>query len=156
MEPITTAVSIVLGKIVLEKFYEGVSSKLGEKVVEKALAPIEALGKLLWDRCVLGKPKVEALVVQAEKQDDVAIEKLKEHLAIAFEDQKLKAEVETIVQEIHSLIDLDIEEMSGGEVWNVSGGTAKKEVFTDNKAPIFKDVQNSPITINNNYGTKPD
>jgi hypothetical protein len=132
MEPITTAVSIVLGKIVLEKFYEGVSSKLGEKVVEKALAPIEALGKLLWDRCVLGKPKVEALVAQAEKQDDVAIEKLKEHLAIAFEDQKLKAEVDSIVQQIDTIVQIDDDstmtqinrDQAKGWQTKVQGGTA--------------------------------
>jgi hypothetical protein len=104
MEPITTAASIVLSKIVLDKFYEGVSSKLGEKAVETALAPIKALGKLLWDRCVQGKPKIEALVAQAERQDAVAIGKLREHLAIALEDLKLKAEVEPIVQQIHQTI----------------------------------------------------
>jgi hypothetical protein len=132
MEPITTAVSIVLGKIVLEKFYEGVSSKLGEKVVEKALAPIEALGKLLWDRCVLGKPKVEALVAQAEKQDNVAIEKLKEHLAIAFEDQKLKTEVDSIVQQIDMIVQIDDDstmtqinrDQAKGWQTKVQGGTA--------------------------------
>jgi hypothetical protein len=132
MEPITTAVSIVLSKIVLDKFYEGVSSKLGEKVVEKALAPIEALGKLLWNRCVLGKPKVEALVAQAEKQDDVAIEKLKEHLAIAFEDQKLKAEVDSIVQQIDTIVQIDDDstmtqinrDQAKGWQTKVQGGTA--------------------------------
>ena len=38
MEPITTAASLLLSKIVLDKFYDGASSKLGEKVVEKALS----------------------------------------------------------------------------------------------------------------------
>ncbi len=121
MEPITAAVSIVLSKIVMDKFYEGVSSKLGEKVVEKALAPIEALGKLLWNRCVLGKPKIEALVAQAEKKDEVAIKLLKEHLAIALEDQKLKAEVEPIVQEIHQTI-VQFDDIIARNVQQVSGG----------------------------------
>jgi hypothetical protein len=152
MEPITTAVSIVLGKIVLEKFYEGVSSKLGEKVVEKALAPIEALGKLLWDRCVLGKPKVEALVAQAQKQDDVAIEKLKEHLAIALEDQKLKTEVETIVQQIDTIVSVQMDDVNARNAMQVNGGEAFQN--NDSQAPIIQGVHNSPININYNYDSK--
>jgi uncharacterized protein (DUF4415 family) len=104
MEPITTAVSIVLSKIVLDKFYEGVSSKLGEKVVEKALAPIEALGKLLWNRCFKGKPGIDELTAKAEKGDTGAIATLKDYLDKALADQKLKAEVEPIVQQIHQTI----------------------------------------------------
>jgi hypothetical protein len=101
MEPITTAVSIVLSKIVLDKFYEGVSSKLGEKVVEKALAPIEKLGKLLWDRCFRGKPGTDELAAKAEQGDAGATETLKDYLTKALADPKFKAEVEPIVQEIH-------------------------------------------------------
>jgi hypothetical protein len=140
MEPITTAVSIALGKIVLEKFYEGVSSKLGEKVVEKALAPIEALGKLLWNRCVLGKPKVEALVAQAEKQDDAAIEKLKEHLAIAFEDQKLKAEVDSIVHQIDQTI-VQFDDIIARNVQQVSGGQGLQ--VNDPKSPVIQAGDNA-------------
>ncbi len=62
MELITTAASLLLSKIVLDKFYEGVSSKLGEKLVEKAIAPIKALGKLLWNRCFKGKPETKQLL----------------------------------------------------------------------------------------------
>jgi hypothetical protein len=145
MEPITTAVSIVLSKIVLEKFYEGVSSKLGEKVVEKALAPIEALGKLLWNRCVQGKPKIEALVEQAEKKDKAAIEKLREHLAIALEDQKLKAEVETIVQQIDTIVQFD-----DVQAENVQQNFAGQNLQVNNpNAPVIQ-ADNSPITINYN------
>jgi hypothetical protein len=146
MEPITTAVSIVLGKIVLEKFYEGVSSKLGEKVVEKALAPIEALGKLLWNRCVLGKPKVEALVAQAEKQDDVAIEKLKEHLAIAFEDQKLKAEVDSMVQQIDQTI-VQFDDIIARNVMNVSGGQGLQ--VNDPKSQVIQTGDNATFNFGN-------
>jgi hypothetical protein len=149
MEPITTAVSIVLSKIVLDKFYEGVSSKLGEKVVEKALAPIEALGKLLWDRCVLGKPKVEALVAQAEKQDDVAIEKLKEHLAIAFEDQKLKAEVDSIVQQIDTIVQID--DVNAKNVQIISGGQGL-QVNEKQDQPIIQ-IQGNPTL---NFGKSSD
>jgi hypothetical protein len=104
MDPISTAASIFLSKIVLDKFYEGVSSKLGEKAVETALAPIKALGKLLWDRCFKGKPGTAELVAQAEKGDAAAMGTLKEYLTKALEDQQFKAQVEPIVQEIHQTI----------------------------------------------------
>jgi hypothetical protein len=142
MEPISTAVSIVLSKIVLDKFYEGVSSKLGEKVVEKALAPIEALGKLLWNRCVQGKPKIEALLAQAEQKDDLAIEKLKEHLAIALEDQKLKAEVEPIVQQIHQTI-VQFDDIIARNVQQVSGGQGLQ--VNDPKSQVIQAGDNSPF-----------
>jgi tetratricopeptide (TPR) repeat protein len=143
IEPITTGVAIVLSKPVLDKFYEGVSSKLGEKVVEKALAPIEALGKLLWNRCVQGKPKIEALVAQAEKQDDVAVGNLKEHLAIALEDQRLKAEVEPIVQQIHQIIiQFDLLEAS---LWLASRGI-EYQVNSAN-APIVQIQGNSNVVF---------
>ena len=104
MEPITTAASVFLSKIVLDKFYEGVSSKLGEKVVEKALAPIEALGQLLWDRCFKGKPETKQLLEKAELKDSQAIETLKSYLVKALENPQLKAEVEPIVRQIHQTI----------------------------------------------------
>jgi hypothetical protein len=104
MDPITTTISVVLSKIVLDKFYEGVSSKLGEKVVEKALAPIESLGKLLWDRCFKGKPDVSGLLARVEKKDEQAIATLKTYLAKALEDKQLKADVEPYVKAIHQTI----------------------------------------------------
>lgn len=157
MEPITTTIAVVLSKIVLDKFYEGMSSKLGEKVVEKALVPIEKLGTLLWSQClkITKDPKnVEKLAEAAASGSEEAKKSLAQGVDhVLGNDAQLEADVRKLAEEIHQYIDLDIQEMNGGEIWNVSGGTAKKEVFTDNKAPIFKDVQNSPITIN--YGTSP-
>ena len=155
MEPITAAASVLLSKIVLDKFYEGVSSKLGEKVVEKALAPIEALGKFVWGRCVkLAKdPKKATEVLQAAADgSEAAKQSIVDGVHSVLGDAEVEAEARKLAAQVYQVI--NIEEMSGGEIWNVSGGVAKKEVFMDNKAPIFKDVTNSPITIH--YGTTPD
>jgi hypothetical protein len=147
MEPITTAISIVLSKIVLDKFYEGVSSNLGEKVVEKALAPIEKLGQLLWDRCFKGKPGTDDLAVQAEKGDAVAIGKLKDYLDKALTDQNLKAEVEPIVQEIHQTI-VQFDDIIGRNVQQVSGGQGLQ--VNDPNAPVIQAGDNA--NFNFNYG----
>ena len=109
MEPITTAASWLLSKIVLDKFYEGVSSKLGEKAVEKAIAPIEALGKFVWGRCVkLAKdPQKAKDVLQAAatgsesaKQSIVgAVDSVLGDAAVEQDVRKLAAELhQTIVQ----------------------------------------------------------
>ncbi|MBE9030884.1 hypothetical protein IQ266_14200 [filamentous cyanobacterium LEGE 11480] len=104
MEPISTAAAIVLSKIVLDKFYEGLSTKLGERVIDTVLAPIKKLGEVVWQRCFKGKPGTEDLLAQAEKGNSEAETALKDYLDKALVDAKLKAEVEPIVQEIRQTI----------------------------------------------------
>ena len=164
MDPITTTISVVLSKIVLDKFYEGVSSKLGEKVVEKALAPIEKLGSLLWSQCLkitTDPKKVEKLVEDAASGSEEAKKSLAQGVDhVLANDTQLEADVRKLAEEIHQYIDVDIQEMNGGEIWNVAeGATVTKEVtmgdkFMDVKAPVFTgSVENSPITIS--FGTSP-
>ncbi|MCY7406543.1 MAG: globin [Alkalinema sp. CAN_BIN05] len=150
MDPITTTISVILSKIVLDKFYEGVSSKLGEKVVEKALAPIEALGKLLWNRCFKGKPETKQLLDKAELNDAQAIETLKSYLAKALENPQLKAEVERIVQQIHQTI-VQMDDVNAKNAQQIFGGTGQQF----NNENIDAPVQQGTITNHNYYGTKP-
>ena len=133
MEPITTSIAVFLSKIVLDKFYEGVGSRLGEKVVEKAIAPIEKLGQLLWDRCFKGNPETKQLLEKVELKDSQAIEMLKSYLGKALENPQLKAEVEPIVQQIHqTIVQVDDDstmtqinrDSSKGWQTKVQGGTA--------------------------------
>ena len=138
MEPITTAASVFLSKIVLDKFYEGVSSKLGEKVVEKAIAPIEALGKFVWGRCVkLAKdPKKATEVLQAAADGSEAarqsigagIDRILSDAAVEQDVRKLAAELhQTIVQ-----IDDDslmIQQNSGGTNYMTKTGPNNTNFF---------------------------
>jgi hypothetical protein len=145
MEPITTAASLLLSKIVLDKFYEGVSSKLGEKVVEKAIAPIEALGKFVWGRCVkLAKdPKKATEVLQAAANgSETAKQSIVAGVDSILNNDEVAAEVQKLAAEVYQVINID--EMSGGEIWNVFGGKAEKNEFKQNQGPIYKDS-----TINN-------
>ena len=153
MDPITTATAVFLSKIVLDKFYEGVSSKLGEKVVEKALAPIDALGKFVWAQCV--KPvkdpqKATDALQAAVTGSEAAKQSIVGAVNGILSDAEVAAEARKLAADIYLVINI---EMSGGEVWNVFGGKAEKNEFKDNKAPIIKDNTGS-ITIN--YGTNPD
>ncbi|MEX0268201.1 hypothetical protein AB3R30_03580 [Leptolyngbyaceae cyanobacterium UHCC 1019] len=45
LEVITLALATPIAKIILDKLYEGMGSKLGEKVVGAASAPIQKLGQ---------------------------------------------------------------------------------------------------------------
>jgi len=136
MEPITTAASWLLSKIVLDKFYEGVSSKLGEKAVEKAIAPIEALGKFVWGRCVkLAKdPKKATEVLQAAangsetaKQSIVgAVDSVLSDTAVEQDVRKLAAELhQTIVQidDDSTMTQVNRDNAKGWQT-KVQGGTA--------------------------------
>jgi hypothetical protein len=113
------------------------------------------LGKFVWGRCVkLAKdPKKATEVLQAAANgSETAKQSIVAGVDSILNDDEVAADVQKLAADVYQMINID--EMSGGEIWNVSGGVAKKEVFTDNKAPIFKDVTNSPITIH--YGTTPD
>ena len=64
-------------------------------------------------------------------------------------DATVEAEVRKLAADVYQVI--NIEEMSGGEIWNVFGGKAEKNEFKQNQGPIYKDS-----TINQYYGTRPD
>jgi hypothetical protein len=161
MEPITTIslfLATPIAKVILNKFYEGVGTKLGEAAVQKlpgaVKTKIQQLGDLVWRRCLQQANDAE----QAQKLLQAAADGSKEaqeNLAagvnqVLEEDADFHKEVEQLATEINQQI--SIGQMSGGEVWNVfSGGKAEKNEFKDNKGPIY-----SNSTINNNYhGIKP-
>jgi hypothetical protein len=154
LDPITLALATPIAKIIFDKFYEGTGSKLGEKAVELAAAPIQKLGQLIWGRCLQradDATQAAKLLQSAADGSTEAQKKLEIGVNQVLDaDPALRTEAETIAKEINQQI--QIGEMSGGEVWNVFGGKAEKNEFTDNKAPIIKD-STGPITIN--YGVPP-
>ncbi|MGI0492800.1 hypothetical protein ACN4EG_13535 [Alkalinema pantanalense CENA528] len=162
MEPIATIslfLATPIAKVILDKFYEGVGSKLGEMVVEKlpgaVKEKIQTLGQMVWGKCLQrasDPTQAQKLLEAAAQGDENANRNLVQGVNQVLEaDAEFKKAVEQIAAEIHQQI--NIGEMNGGEVWNVFGGKAEKNEFTDNKAPIIKD---NTGTITFNYGVKPD
>jgi hypothetical protein len=159
MEPITTIslfLATPIAKVILDKFYEGAGTKLGEIAVEKlpgvVKTKIQQLGNLVWKRCLQRASDTE----QAQKLLQAAadgLEEAQENLAVGVnqvleEDADFHKEVEQLATEINQQI--SIGQMNGGEVWNVfSGGKAQKNEFKNNKGPIYN---NSTINYN---GIKP-
>jgi hypothetical protein len=158
LEQIPLLLATPIAKIVLDKFYEGIGSKLGEAVVEKlpgsVKTKIQQLGQLVWGKC-LAKTKDADQTDRLLKAAAGGSEEAQANLAIGVNqvldaDPVLRSEAEAIATEINQQI--QIGEMSGGEVWNVFGGKAEKNKFIDNKAPIIKD---NTGTVNINYGVPP-
>ena len=138
MEPITTAASVFLSKIVLDKFYEGVSSKLGDKVVEKALAPIEALGKFVWERCVklTTDPKKATEVLQAAADgSETARQSIGAGIDRILSDAAVEQDVRKLAAELHQTIvqidddSLMIQQNSGGTNYMTKTGPNNTNFF---------------------------
>lgn len=145
LEAIALALATPIAKIILDKLYEGVGSKLGEKVAAAATAPIQKLGQVVWECCFKGKPGTDKLLEAAAKGSEPELKQVREYVLKAMENPAFVELVRPIATEIYNAI--HIEQMSGGEVWNVSGGKAEKNEFKDNNAPILKDVTGSTINI---------
>ena len=160
IETITLALATPIAKAILDKFYEGVGSKLGEKAVEALPQVVKdrvtKLSQLVWDRCLKRQPGSDAVLnaaVQGSKPDQ---EKITSHIHKELDaDPRFCADVKKLADEIHQ--DIQIDQGDGSEVWNVMGGKAEKNVYQDNQGNVFKDVSHSPInfTTNNNYYGKP-
>jgi hypothetical protein len=103
IEKITLLFATPIVKAVLDKFYEGVGSKLGEKAVELLPENVKQLGQLLWDKCLRGKSGTENLLEKAAKGSVDDQKRLADYLSKVLEsDATLKQEVQKLVQKIHS------------------------------------------------------
>jgi hypothetical protein len=160
MEPITMislALATPIAKVILDKFYEGVGTKLGEAAVEKlpgaVKEKIQQLGQLVWGKCLQkanDQEQAKQLLEAAAKGDEKAQKNLVAGVNQVLDaDADFKKEVEQIAAEIHQQI--NIGEMNGGEVWNVFGGKAEKNEYKGDIGTVNKDS-----TVNNHYGVKPD
>jgi hypothetical protein len=50
IEQLTLLLAAPIAKAILDKFYEGVGSKLGEKAVELLPEKVKQLGQLVWEK----------------------------------------------------------------------------------------------------------
>jgi len=136
-----------LPKIVLDKFYEGTGSKLGEVVVTRATETIQKLGNLVWQRCFKGKPDVEQLVEKAGQGSEAETKTLKAYLDKALvPDAELTREVKPFAQEIHQVI-VQMENVSAENLMQVFDGQGLQ--VNNPSAPTIQ-AKDSPITINYN------
>lgn len=141
LEPITLALATPIAKVVLDKLYEGMGSKLGEKVVEAAAMPIQKLGQLVWDRCFKGKSGADKLLEAAAKGSEPELKQVQEYLSKEMEKPEFREMVKPIAQEIHQVI-VWFDDVNAKNVQQIFGGQGL-QVNEKQDQPIIQ-VQGNP------------
>lgn len=153
LETIPLLLATPIAKIILDKLYEGMGSKLGEKVAEAASAPIQRLGQAVWNRCFKGKPGTEKVLEAAAKGSEPELKQMRDYLLKEMENPEFVGMVQPIAQEIHQVI----VQMDNVNAKNVQQNAGDGFQNNDTEGPILQGIKDSPITFNthNHYGDKP-
>jgi len=151
LETIPLLLATPIAKIILDKLYEGMGGKLGERAVEAASTSIQTLGQVVWNRCFKGKPGTDKQLEAAAKGSELEMRQIREYLLKEMENPAFVEAVKPIAQEIHQVI-VQMDDINAKNVMQVSGEGFQN---IDSQAPIFQGVHNSPINITYNQGINP-
>jgi hypothetical protein len=105
-DPLTITAGAVIAKIILDKFYEGLGTKLGEKAIEAvpaAAKSVAALGKLVWEHCFKGKPADVAELPERAGQNEDDLLKLKNYLLYRLDDAALVELVKPLADDLNKI-----------------------------------------------------
>jgi hypothetical protein len=144
LETITLALATPIAKIILDKLYEGVGSKLGEKVIEAATAPIQKLGQVVWQRCFKGKTGADKLLEAAAKGSEPELKQIRDYLLKEMENPEFVDLVQPIAQEIHQVF-VQFDDVNAKNVQQIFGGQGL-QVNEKQDQPIIQ-IQGNP-TLN--------
>ncbi len=149
IEQLTLLLATPIAKAILDKFYEGVGSKLGEKAVELLPDKVKQLGQLVWEKCLRGKPGTDDLLQKAANGSAEEQKKLTEYLHQALEkDLALKQQAQKIADEIH--LEITNNDIQAKNVMYVTGQAQGLQVNDPNQ-PVIQ-VQGNPVF---NFGASP-
>jgi hypothetical protein len=147
LDQLTLVLATPIAKAILDKFYEGVGSKLGEKAVELLPDKVKKLGQLVWERCLRGKPDTAQLLEQAANGSVEAQTKLKQDLHKVLDtDKSLSQAVQPLVTEIIQTIQTNVDAKN---VQQIFGGQGLM-VTEKQDQPIIQ-IQGNPTL---NFGSK--
>lgn len=108
IEQISLFLAAPIVKAILEKFYEGVGSKLGDKAVEIAPQKVQKIGQLIWNKCLKKNAEAEAVLRSAANGSDGEQRKLTKYLRkVLDENTALNQEVQKLSAEIRQIVQLD-------------------------------------------------
>ena len=149
IESIGLLLATPIAKAILDKFYEGVGSKLGEKAVELMPEKVEQLGKLIWNKCLRGNSGTDDLLQKAANGSAEEQKKLTEYLHKALEnDSELLLQAQKLADEIH--LEITNNDIQAKNVMNVTDQGQGVQANAPNQTVI--QVQGNP---NINVGTPP-
>ncbi len=145
LQSLTLVLATPIVKAILDKFYEGVGSKLGEKAVERlpdALKQkVKHLGQLVWEKCLRGKPGSDTLLQQAAQGSADDQKKLAEYLHKVLEaDTTLKQQIQPLAAEIQQVIQFD--DVNATNVQQIFAGQGL-QVNSPQEQPIIQ-IQGNP------------
>jgi hypothetical protein len=113
IEQLTLLLATPIAKAVLDKFYEGIGSKLGEKAVECLPDKVKQLGQLVWKQCLQGKPGTAKLLERAANGSTEDQKRLTEYLHKVLEsDIVLSRQVQQLAEEIRLKVNNDFGPMT--------------------------------------------
>lgn len=151
VNPVTLAVSSI-ASLAFTKFLESSAGEAAKKFTPAILEKIDTLRRAIWIK-LRGIPDVDALNTAVEEGGPVSehqVQLLTPHLEAAMKaDPNFDQQIRRLASEINQ--EINIQQGSGSESWNVIGKAEKNE-FIDNKAPIIKD---NTGTVNISYGKPP-
>ncbi|WP_293330076.1 hypothetical protein [Microcoleus sp. CAWBG58] len=148
LEQIPLVLAVPIAKVILDKFYEGVGSKLGEVAAEKLPAKVKQLGQLVWEKCLRGKPGTDKLLEAAANGLEKEQATLKEYLCKVLESDSLfNREVGQLANEIHQAIQFD--DINAQNVQQIFGGQGLQ--VNDPKSQVIQAGENAKFY----FGTQP-
>ena len=147
MIDLTLLLATPIAKLVLDKFFEGAASKLGEQAIEAlpqtVKDSVQRLGQLLWHQGLSQKPNGEALLTEAAAGSVVHQTELKVAIEEMLKDPTLAQNAQQLATEIYQTI--SIHHQDGKNVMNVFGGQGL-QVNEKQDQPIIQ-IQGNP-TLN--------
>jgi len=141
LETIPLLLATPIAKIILDKLYEGMGSKLGERAVEAASTSIQTLGQVVWNRCFKGKPETDKQLEAAAKGAEPELTQVRTYLLKEMENPMFVEAVKPIAQEIHQVI-VQIEAINAKNVQQIYGGQGL-QVNEKQEQPIIQ-IQGNP------------
>ncbi|MGF1498145.1 MAG: hypothetical protein ACFB8W_15170 [Elainellaceae cyanobacterium] len=113
LDQLTLVLATPIAKAILDKFYEGVGGKLGEKAVELIPDKVKQLGQFVWDRCLRSKLNTDKLLERAANGSTEDQEKLKKYLHKVLDaDPTLRQEAQKLAEEIRIEVNNDFGQMT--------------------------------------------
>jgi len=146
MLDLTLLLATPIAKLVLEKFFEGAASKLGEQTIDRlpqqVKDTVQRLGQLIWHRGLSQKPNSEALLTEAAAGSMAHQAQLQGAIEEMLQDPDLAQTAKQLATEIYQTINITQE---GKNVMNVLGGQGL-QVNEKQDQPIIQ-IQGNP-TLN--------
>jgi hypothetical protein len=127
MEPVSTLTATAIATLAFQEFVKSGSGELAKKFTAAAIAKMDELRKLIWDR-LRGKHAVaEDALAKAQTGDQTAIETVGTLLGVEMLDPGFASEVQAIAQEIHAGRLVDNSSMTQNNYDNARGWQTKVE-----------------------------